>query len=140
MCDLEEGFNVFVHGIPFRFVARHYPVISAKHAFIDRTQEQRKDAQRFIDRFGFEPVHFLRSSRHYPLSTCMKECFRFGDTLLIFNTLPYPRLQLSPNEWGVREVDMRRASFVWSRCPQSQEWFHQYLPGVPFFLYAERQA
>lgn len=131
---------MFVHGIPFRFVPRHYPVMNANRSSADRTHVQKEDARRFIDRFGFEPVHFLRSSSHYPLSKCMKECFRFGDTLLIFNTLPYPRLQLSPNEWGVREVDMRRVSFVLSYHTQAQEWFQYYLPGIPFFLPADKQA
>ena len=127
------GFGLFVHGIPFRYVPFHYPVLNAAYMAPERTREQIEDAQHLIKQFGFEPVHFLRTSDYYPLNVCMKECFRFGDTLLIFNTLPYPRLQLSANEWGVHGIDMRDAYFVISRHPEAHVWFRQHMPETPFF-------
>lgn len=130
---------MFVHGIPFRYIPRHFPVLNATCASFNRSREQMEDARHLIEQFGFEPVHFLRTSNPYPLYKCMEACFRFGDTLLLFNTLPFPRLQLSPNEWGVREVDLRHTSVVISRHLQAQDWFRHYLPGIPFFLDSDKE-
>lgn len=125
---------LFVHGIPFRYVPFHYPVLTASRKTSIRSREQLDDARHLIEQFGFEPVHFLRPSNSFPLAACMESCFHFGDTLLFFNTLPFPRLQLSAHEWGVREVDMRNAYFVVSREPEARTWFQTHLPGVPFAL------
>lgn len=124
---------MFVHGIPFQYVPVHYPILDPARIKTYRSPIKEADARHFIEQFGFEPVHFLRMNAHYPLSRCVEECFCFGDTVFVFNTIPYPRIQLSPNEWGVPKVDMRDAYFVISRHPSARAWFQTFLPGVSFF-------
>ena len=125
---------MFVHGIPFRYIPQHFPELNAACAQSNRTEEQIEDARKLIEQFGFEPVHFLRPSHLYPLSQCMAACLQFGDTLLFFDSLPFPRLQLSPNEWAVRKIDMRQSAVVLSRNTNAKEWFQRHMPETPFFF------
>lgn len=128
------GRLLFVHGIPFYYIPWHFPILQSIYPASSLSREQVSDAKHLIEQFGFEPVHFLRTSANYPLSICMEECFRFGDTLLLFNTLPFPRLQLSAHEWAVREADIRQVYAVISRHPRARQWFQKHLPDLPLFL------
>lgn len=125
---------MFVHGIPFRYVPHHYPILTASHISQSRSHDQLKDAQHLIDQFGFEPVHFLRVQSHYSLRHCFEACFQYGDTLFVFNSLPFPRIQLSPHEWGVYQVDLRDAFFVASCLPYAESWLQMHMPQLPFFF------
>lgn len=123
---------MFVHGIPFQYVPEHYPVLRAIPKTADDSEARRRDAQHLIEQFGFEPVHFLHVSSDYSFLTCCAECLYFGDTLIVFHALPYPRLQLSRHEWGVCAIDLRDAHFVLSRHSEARAWFAAQLPQVPF--------
>ncbi|OYD08312.1 hypothetical protein [Paludifilum halophilum] len=121
---------MFLHGIPYVYLARHFPVLSPDRQY-RKAPAQRDDARHLSKRIGFEPIHFLRSSRGYPLRICVTECFRYGDTVLAFAGIGYPRVQLSRNEWGVARLDVRGVAWVVTRRPEAGWWFREKLPGVP---------
>ncbi|MFS8513569.1 MAG: hypothetical protein LOD87_07590, partial [Planifilum fulgidum] len=93
---------MFFHGIPFIYLVRQYPVLNPASSFRNKSPAKRADARRLIRTIGFEPVHLLRSSPSYPIRRCLEACFRYGEVVFAFESIPYPRVQLSEHEWGVR--------------------------------------
>jgi len=103
---------VFLHGIPYHYLIYQYPILSPRRTILPQTKRQRKDRQHLIERFGFEPVHFLESGKTYSIGRCISSCFSFGNVILVYKKLPLPMLQLSPHEVGVPVVDARQADFI----------------------------
>lgn len=121
---------MFFHGIPFVHLVKQYPVLQA----IDgprKPPDKREDARRLIEHIGFEPVHLLRSSPQYPLRQCMRECLRYGDTVFAYTTVPFPRVQLSANEWGVRRLSLRAADWAVTTDRRAVRWIWEHLPSLP---------
>ena len=79
---------MFFHGIPFIYLVRQYPVLDPAAFFRRKSPAKRADARRFIRTIGSEPVHLLRSSSDYPIRRCLDECFRYGDIVFAFESVP----------------------------------------------------
>lgn len=127
----ERSDPMFFHGIPFNYLVRQYPVLEPASFFRRKSPVKRADARRFIQSIGFEPVHFLRSSSNYPIRRCLDECFRYGEIVFAFASLPYPRIQLSEHEWGVPSIDLRRAAWICVDGEDHLHWFRSRFPHLP---------
>lgn len=130
---------MFVHGVPFIHLVNHGSVLSSAGKKRRKTPTQKADADRLVNRLGFEPIHLLRSSKDYPLPLCIQQCLRYGDTILAFPGVPYPRVQLSRQEWGVPFLEISRVAWVLTTRPMAAEWLHRRLPGIPLMLWIPRE-
>ncbi|MBO2531971.1 MAG: hypothetical protein CW342_03625 [Thermoactinomycetaceae bacterium] len=129
---IREGSGpMFFHGIPFIYLVRQYPVLNPASSFRNKSPAKRADARRLIRTIGFEPVHLLRSSPSYPIRRCLEACFRYGEVVFAFESIPYPRVQLSEHEWGVRTLDLRRAAWVIISGKKHRCWFRSRFPHLP---------
>lgn len=126
---------MFLHGIPFIHLASQYPILSSEGGRRRKSPAQRKDARGLVRRLGFEPVHLLRSSRGYPLIRCIEECLRYGDTVLAFPAIPYPRVQLSRREWGIPRLQVPDVAWILTTRVTASPWFRRRLPDVPLLLW-----
>lgn len=131
MLSQERGGLMFFHGIPFIYLVRQYPVLDPAAFFRRKSPTKRADARRFIRTIGFEPVHLLRSSSDYPIRRCLDECFRYGDIVFAFESVPYPRIQLSQHEWGVPSLDLRQAAWICVDGEGHRPWFRSRFPHLP---------
>lgn len=125
---------MFLHGIPFIYLTQQSPLLDPAKQKGKKSKAQQTDAQKLIQLIGFEPVHLLRSSSNYPLRICIEECLRYGDTVFSFLDLPYPRVQLSPHEWGVKSLSLLDASWVLTTRPSARRWLRQRFPLLPIFF------
>ncbi|MFD1395359.1 hypothetical protein ACFQ49_07585 [Kroppenstedtia eburnea] len=125
------GESMFLHGIPFVHLVSQYPELSPGGRKRRKSPAQKTDARRLVRHLGYEPVHLLRSSREYPLTRCIEECLGYGDTILAFPGIPYPRVQLSRREWGVRRLNIFDVAWILTTRENAREWFHHRLPGIP---------
>lgn len=122
---------MFFHGIPFIYLVRQYPVLNPASSFRSKSPAKRADARGLIRSIGFEPVHLLRSSSTYPIRRCLEECFRYGDIVFAFESIPYPRIQLSEHEWGIPTLDLRRAAWICVNGEKHRHWFRSRFPHLP---------
>ncbi len=125
---------MFIHGIPFIYLIQQYPLLDPARQKGQKSDSQRTDAQKLIQLIGFEPVHLLRSSPDYSLQTCVQECLQYGDTVFAFSDLPYPRVQLSPHEWGVKSLSLLNASWVLTTHSSARQWLRKHFPSLPIFF------
>ncbi|WP_380701787.1 hypothetical protein [Salinithrix halophila] len=125
---------MFFHGIPFIHLIRQFPVLASGSRGNRRSPTQAEDARSLRESLGFVPVHLLRSSREYPMEVCLRECLRYGDTVLAFPTIPYPRVQLSRREWGVPKLAVEEAAWVFTTRETSLGWLRKHLPERPLLL------
>ncbi|GGE18149.1 hypothetical protein GCM10011571_19960 [Marinithermofilum abyssi] len=128
---------VYFHGIPFVHLAKQFPVLNPGRPQKRKPPSKRKDARHLTERIGFEPVHLLKASPAYPARRCLDECFQYGDTVLVFQDLPFPRVQLSDHEWGVRHLDSRQAIWIMTKRAWGAVWIRRHLPEVSL-LYPSR--
>jgi hypothetical protein len=96
-----------------------------------KSPDKREDARRLIERIGFEPVHLLRSSPEYPIRRCLGECLQYGDTVFAFSAVPFPRVQLSSHEWGVRRLSLRAADWAVTTDRRVIRWMREHVPSLP---------
>jgi hypothetical protein len=96
-----------------------------------KSPDKREDARRLIERIGFEPVHLLRSSQGYSIRRCLGECLQYGDTVFAFSTIPFPRVQLSQHEWGVRRLPLRAADWSFTTDRRAIRWIREHFPSLP---------
>ncbi|MGD9677444.1 MAG: hypothetical protein AB7V16_03620 [Vulcanibacillus sp.] len=108
---------MFFHGIKYEYLLFQYPVLSPELILSRENKEQLKDRKHLIERFGFEPVHLLQASGSFPVRKCLETCFKYGNIVFMFNNLSTSYLQLSENEIGVREIDVRRAKLIFINQP-----------------------
>jgi len=106
---------LFFHGIDFKYLIFQYPILSPKNTVGRKNKKQLEDREHLIERFGFEPVHFLKNNYDYPSSRCIYSCFNFGSVVIGFKELPMPILQLSKHEYGVTAIDVRTAELLFIR-------------------------
>ncbi|MFD1426388.1 hypothetical protein JOD24_002961 [Kroppenstedtia sanguinis] len=127
---------MFLHGIPFVHLVMQFPVLSPERGKQRKSPVQKADARRLVRHLGYEPVHLLRSSREYPLSRCIEECLGYGDTILAFPGIPYPRIQLSRREWGVPQLNItHHVAWILTTREHAREWIQQRLPEVPVWVW-----
>ncbi len=103
---------MFFHGITYEHLLYQYPILSPRLTILRQNNKQKMDRMHLIEKFGFEPVHFLESSRYYSKAKCIESCFLFGNVIFVYQTLPLPMLQLSFHEIGVPVIDVRKADYV----------------------------
>ena len=103
---------MFFHGIDYKYLLYQYPVLSPRLTVLKQSESQKADRKHLIERFGFEPVHFLESSKLYPPAKCIASCFTFGDTIVTFKKLPLPILQLSAHEVGLKAAYLNDIDFI----------------------------
>lgn len=118
----------------FEYLQYQYPILSPRLTILHQNKNQHSDRQHLIERFGFEPVHFLESSETYPIQKCLKSCFSFGNVVIGFKHLPLPMLQLSANEVGVPVIDVREADFVFVSNHQLLAKVRRIFPEIPIFI------
>ncbi|MDN4592644.1 hypothetical protein [Polycladomyces subterraneus] len=121
---------MFFHGIPFVHLVKQFPVLQASNGS-RKSPDKRQDARRLIERIGFEPVHLLRSSPEYSIRRCLRECLQYGDTVFAFSTLPFPRVQLSPHEWGVRCLQLHAADWAVTTDQRAIRWIREHFHSLP---------
>lgn len=126
---------MFFHGIPYKYIQVHYPVISPRHNTEEMTEAQKADSRHLIERFGLEPVHLLAYKRAvYGLRDCLAACFSFGDIVFAFRSLPHPILQLSAHEVGVKELDLREARWIFLNGAEHYEKIQKQFPKIKVFI------
>lgn len=103
---------MFFHGIHYQHLLYQFPILSPRLTVTRQNEGQNKDRIHLIKKFGFEPVHFLESSRDYPVMRCIENCFSFGNVVFALDDLPLPMLQLSKHEVGVPVADVRKAKLI----------------------------
>ncbi len=103
---------MYFHGIYYHYLLYQYPVLSPRLTILRQNEKQRKDRKHLLERFGFEPVHFLESSNSYSKQECITSCFSFGNVIIAYKHLPLPMLQLSVHEVGVPVIDVRQADYI----------------------------
>ncbi|BAU26946.1 hypothetical protein DFP93_10429 [Aneurinibacillus soli] len=131
---------MFFHGIPYKYIQVHYPVISPRHNTEDLTEAQKADSRHLIERFGLEPVHLLAYERGvYGLKDCLTACFSFGDVVFAFCSLSPPLLQLSTHEVGVKELDLREARWIFLNGVEHQAKIQTRFPGIKVFVCTEEK-
>ncbi|QKG84051.1 hypothetical protein GXN76_05895 [Kroppenstedtia pulmonis] len=122
---------MFLHGIPLVYFIQQFPCLSSSGKGLRKSPTKRRDARRLSELVGFEPVHLLRSTKEYALSECVRECFQFGDVVLAFPHVGYPRVQLSPREWGVRNLNVFDASWAVTTRMDAKRWIQQRMEKFP---------
>lgn len=126
---------MFFHGIPYKYIQVHYPVISPHHNTAELTAEQKADRRHLIERFGLEPVHLLKYDRKtYGLTDCLKACFTFGDVVFAFRSIPSPFWQLSSHEVGVEKLDLREARWIFLHEAEHLENLQMQFPKTRIFV------
>lgn len=104
---------MFFHGIRCEFLEKQFPVLSSRRSLSEKTEEQKADRKHLLDRFGIEPVHLLEADdQSYSVRRCIRECSKFGNVVLAFDTLPLPLWQLSRHEVGVPALDVRECCWL----------------------------
>ncbi|PTX59346.1 hypothetical protein C8P63_11241 [Melghirimyces profundicolus] len=128
---------MFLHGIPYVHLVKQFPVLEADGKKDRKSASQKSDARHLVRQMGFEPIHLLRTGPGYALVECVRECLRYGDTVLAFSGLPYPRIQLSRHEWGVPRLEMGCASWILTTRDSAAGWLKRHLPRVPVLMWEE---
>jgi len=105
---------MFFHGIDFKYLEKEYPFIYPDFSVTSKKPKQLEDRRHLLERFGFEPVHLLESSKTYSMKHCIKECLNFGNVILAYGKLKEPLLQLSEHEIGVTYLDTRRCRYIFT--------------------------
>jgi len=105
---------MFFHGIDLKYLKKEYPFINPEASVTSKKPKQLEDRRHLVERFGFEPVHLLESTKTYPMRHCIKECLSFGDVILAYVELTEPFLQLSEHEIGVTYLDTRRCRYIFT--------------------------
>lgn len=132
------GDPLFFHGIPLVHLIKQAPLLIPDTQSKRRSPSRRADAEHLIRLLGFEPVHLLRSSAAYPRSRCIRECFCYGDTVWGFWELDYPRVQLSPHEFGVPRLDLRKAAVVFTVRRDSLPRLRSRFPHLAVWVWDDR--
>ncbi|SDW23284.1 hypothetical protein SAMN05444487_10222 [Marininema mesophilum] len=125
---------MYLHGIPFVHLKRHYPEITPQKETARRSPSHLADTHHLKECLGFVPVHLLRTSKKYPLDTCLKECLRYGDTVMAFSGIPTTCVQLSLHEWGVDRLMLRKAVWILTLRPSALRWLKVHFPSTPLIL------
>lgn len=126
---------MFFHGIPYKYIQVHYPVISPLHNTAELTADQQADSRHLIERFGLEPVHLLEYDRGtYGLIECLEACFAFGDVVFAFRSLSLPFWQLSLHEVGVEKLDLREARWIFLNGTENREKIRNQFPKTKIFV------
>ncbi|RKD23844.1 hypothetical protein BEP19_05285 [Ammoniphilus oxalaticus] len=112
---------MFFHGIDFKYLEQKYPFLYPDAYVTTKNEEQLADRQHLIEQFGFEPVHLLESAPGYSAKTCIKECFRFGEIVLVFKEVTEPIIQLSQHEIGARYLDIRTCQYIFTRSAKQAQ-------------------
>ncbi|OEF99984.1 hypothetical protein BHF71_06840 [Vulcanibacillus modesticaldus] len=126
---------MFFHGINYQHMLFQYPILSPRLTIKRQKMEQKKDRIHLVERFGFEPVHFLESSDTYSIQNCLESCFSFGNVVVVFKELPLPMLQLSKNEVGVPAIDLRLADYFVVETLKLMSDLRKIFPKTPIFYF-----
>lgn len=130
---------MFFHGIKYEYLLYQYPVLSPRLIALRENQKQIEDRKHLIERFGFEPVHLLESSKFFPVRECLKTCFNYGNIVFMFNYLKTPVLQLSENEVGVPVIDVRKARILFIDQPNLIDKTKRIFKDKPIYLIIDGQ-
>lgn len=122
---------MFFHGIDLKYLLYQYPILSPKNTVGRKNKKQLADREHLIERFGFEPVHFLENNYDYPFSECIYSCFNFGSVVIGFKELPMPILKLSVHEYGVSEIDVRTAELIFVKDDGLKNDLRRIFPKIP---------
>ncbi len=109
---------MFFHGINYDYLLSQYPLLSPGLVASKLNQKQKEDREHLIEQYGFEPVHLLKSSTLFNIRDCIRTCFKYGNLILMYDTLEMPSLQLSENEYGVKTIDVRQAKLILINQPK----------------------
>ena len=131
---------MFFHGIKYEYLLLQYPVLSPESILSRENQAQLKDRKHLIERFGFEPVHLLEASRSFPVRECLKTCFNYGNIVLMFSQLSTHPLQLSENEIGVRNLDVRKAKLIFINQPNLIDKVKNLFTDKQIYLIIDKQC
>ncbi|GAB7388713.1 hypothetical protein BSNK01_25510 [Bacillaceae bacterium] len=127
---------MFFHGINVEYVENEFPVLAPRRSISQKKDAiQIQDRRHLLERFGLEPVHLLESEPGiYPVWRCVKECFRFGDVVFAFPTLPLPFWQLSRHEIGVPVLDLRHCAWLVVSAARAGQRIRRLFPGKRIFI------
>ncbi|MDA8352530.1 MAG: hypothetical protein M0Z65_04940 [Firmicutes bacterium] len=128
---------MYLHGIPFIHLIDQFPILSTEGRKQRKKPRQKEDARHLVQELGFEPIHLLRTSKDYPLVHCLKECLQYGDVVLAFSGVPFPRMQLSRHEWGLPHLDIRDTAWALTTRNDAEYWFRRHLPHLPLLVWEE---
>lgn len=125
---------MFFHGIDLKYLLFQFPILNPKMTVGRKNKEQLADREHLIQKFGFEPVHFLENNYDYSFSECIYSCFNFGDIVLGFTQLPLPLLQLSKHEYGVPSIDVRTTKLLFIRENGLRDDLRKIFTQVPIII------
>ncbi|MFV9511107.1 hypothetical protein [Tepidibacillus sp. LV47] len=125
---------MFFHGIDAEHLLIQYPILSPRLTIFRQNLVQKKDRKHLLEQFGFEPVHFLESSKTYSVKSCLNSCFAFGNVVFAFSSLPQPLLQLSSHEVGVPVVDTRKANAIFIQNRDLVNEMKRLYPNIPIII------
>lgn len=131
---------MYFHGINYEYLLYQYPVLSPRLTILRQNKQQHQDRKHLLEQFGFEPVHFLENSPSYRSTKCLESCFKFGDVVLVFDTLPMPMLQLSEHELGVPVADTRKAKYIFIKDFKYYSKLKKLFPKVRIIRIIEKKA
>ncbi|TCS83494.1 hypothetical protein [Tepidibacillus fermentans] len=129
---------MFFHGIDYQHLLIQFPVLSPRLTILQQNHSQKEDRKHLLEQFGFEPVHFLESSKTYSVKKCLNACFNFGNVIFAFSSLPQPLLQLSPHEVGVPVVDTRKAKAIFIQNRELINKIKRLYPQIPVFIMVKK--
>ncbi|MFT9486932.1 MAG: hypothetical protein ACH0QD_06140 [Tepidibacillus sp.] len=130
---------MYFHGIDYEYLLYQYPVLSPRLTILRQNKTQQQDRQHLLERFGFEPVHFLESSASYSIQEAIQACSAFGNVIFVYHVLPFPMLQLSEHEVGVPTIDTREANWIFVNHYQLIDKIRPLYPNLPILFCKKQQ-
>jgi hypothetical protein len=109
---------MFFHGMDMKFVPKQFPCLFPDAHVSTKNETQLQDRAHLIERFGFEPVHLLESTKEFPASKCLQECFTFGEIVFAFRHLKGPIWQISNHEIAVPFLDIRICKYIFVKTEE----------------------
>lgn len=122
---------MFFHGIDYEYMLYQYPILSPRLSIMRQNKNQRLDRKHLLKKFGFEPVHFLESSKEFTIEQCLSSCFSFGNVVFAYDELGLPILQLSVNEVGVPVANLKKATLIFVQDKKLIKPLIKLFPSIP---------
>jgi hypothetical protein len=127
---------MFFHGINFEYLVQQYPYFNPDSQMNHKNKTQLADRKHLIEQFGFEPIHLLESSPSYSVTTCLRECFQFGNVVLAFSKLKLPFWQISFHEIAIGGLDVKKCRYIFVQKSSLKEKLIQFFPDKLIIVYS----
>jgi hypothetical protein len=126
---------MFFHGINFKYITQQYPYFNPDSQVSHKSETQLADRKHLIEQFGFEPIHLLESTSNYSVTTCLRECFQFGNVVFAFLKLKMPFWQISLHEIAICGLDVRDCRYIFVQEDYLKEKLIKFFPDKQMIIY-----